>query len=256
MGWCAQLPLRRIFLVSSINSKASTLQSIDAILRSDPLTSQADLRVRLFLTVMLALGPALSAAYKSLGDGEIRYLQNDTIAQFGVAGPLTTRNTSFRLSQLVNATLPWFNNPGFPNRVYGFNMHVATENVSAILDSPTADYIRSLQGSLQPMQSKVVTATVPAIVCELNAQLNQSVEYFESLYSAPSPNTSSPSGKETWSVANTNHLAMLMPVESDNTNLVIASWDDSLHEKFGSHLLQYSLSRQNYTDPGALPKLR
>ena len=38
-----------------------------------------------------------------------------------------------------------------------------------------------------------------------------------------------------------------MPVESDNTNLVVGNWDMTQNETFGSHLRQYTLSRQNYT---------
>lgn len=196
---------------------------------------------------MLALGPALSAAYKSLGGGESRYQQKDMMGQFGLTSPLGTRKIGYGLSQFINATLPWFSDPGFPDRVYGVNMHVATENMSAILDSPTASYINSLQESLKPMESKVVTANVPAIVCESNLHLDQSVEYFQSLWRAPSPNTSSPSSAETWSQINTYHIGVLMPMESDNTNFIIANWNDRLDETFGSHLLQYSLSRQNYT---------
>ena len=247
MGWCAQLSLRRIFLVTSTSSQASTIQSIDAILRSDPLTRQADWRVCSFLVVMLTLGPALSAAYKSLGGGQSHYLQTDMIGQFGVNSPIGKYNIGYGLSQLVNATLPWFQDPGFPNRVYGYSMHVATENMSAMLDSPTVDYLHSLQSSLKPTQSKIVTATVPAIVCELNAQLDHSVEYFQSLWNQPMNGTTTPKHASTWTQLPRYQIGMLMPVESDNTNIIIADWDEHLNETFGSHLMQYTLSRQNYT---------
>ena len=247
MGWCAQLPLRRVFLISSTNSQASTLQSIDAILRSDPLTSRADWRIRIVLFIMLGLGPALSAAYKSLGGGESRYQHNGLVGQFGLTDPPRTHNIGFGLSQFINATLPWFQDPGFPNRVYGFNMHVDTENRSAMLDAPLPDYILSLQASLAPRASKIVTATVPAIVCELNPQLDRSYEEVQSLWQESAPNTTYPSHADTWVEVNTLHIAMLMPVEQDNTNIIIANWNDSAGEVFGSHLRQYSLSRQNYT---------
>ena len=247
MGWCTQLQLRRVLLMSCTNSQASTLQSMDAILRSDPLTSQAHWRVRLFLFIMLALGPALSIAYKSLGDGESRYLQNDMMGDFGLTDPLGTRSyIGNGISQFINATLPWFKDPGLSNRVYGFNMHVATENMSAMLDGPAVDYIHSLQESLMPLQSKIVTATVPAIVCKYNPQPDHSVEYFQSLWSQQPPNKTSTSS-ETWTVLDRYNLGMLMPEMSDNRNHIIANWDTGLNESFGSHLWQYSLSRQNYT---------
>ena len=154
---------------------------MDAILRSDPLTSQAHLRVRLFLFIMVALGPALSAAYKSLGGGESRSLQNNIMGHFGLTDPLATHGyIGNGVSQFVNATLPWFKDPGLSNRVYGFNMHVHTENMSAMLDAPAADYIDSLRESLMPLQSKIVTATVPVIICKYNPQLDHSVEYYQS----------------------------------------------------------------------------
>ena len=167
--------------------------------------------------------------------------------QFGLIDPPGTHDIGYGLSQFVNATLPWFKDPGYPNRVYGFNMHVATENTSAMLDGPVSDYVNSLQASLQPTQSKIITATVPAIVAELNPHLSHSVQYFQNLSQEAAANTSSPSYVETWTEVNTLHIAMLMPIESDNTNLVIANWNDTSHETFGSHLRQYSLSRQNYT---------
>lgn len=82
MAWCAQLPVRRLFLVSSINSRASTLQSLDAILRSDPTVRLADWRIRLLLALMLGLGPALSVAYKALGVGRATL--------FGMMRPLSS----------------------------------------------------------------------------------------------------------------------------------------------------------------------
>ena len=118
---------------------------MDAILRLDPLTSQAHLRVRLFLFIILALNLALSATYKSLGGSKSRYLQNNIMGHFGLTDPLGTHNyIGNGVSQFVNATLLWFKDPGLSNRVYGFNMHVAMENMSAILDGPIADYIHSL----------------------------------------------------------------------------------------------------------------
>ena len=195
---------------------------------------------------MLALGPALSASYKSLGRGESRHLQTDMTGQFGLTDPLGTLDIGYGLSQFVGVTMRWFIDPGFPNRVYGFNMHVATENMSAMLDTPTADYIDSLQESLMPWQSKVITASVLAVVCELNAELDHSIEYFESLWNAPYVDPSSPASQDIWTQEDIYHVGMLMPVESDNTNLVIAKWNDNLNESFGSHLWQYSLSRQKY----------
>ena len=191
MGWCAQVPLRRAFLITSTNTRASTLQSIDAILRSDPMTSRANWRVRIVLSLMMGLGPVLSAGYKALGGGNSQFEERNLNGYFGLTDPPGTHDIGFGLSQFVNATLPWFKEPGI-NRVYGFNMHVANESVSAMLDGPMPDYISSMQASLHPRQSKIVTATVPAIVCELRSQLDRSVEEFQSMHdSSPYPNSTS-----------------------------------------------------------------
>ena len=253
MGWCAQLPLRRLFLISSTNSQASTLQSIDAILRSDPLTSQADWRVRLALVLMLALGPGLSIAYKSLAGGQSSYTEKDLTGQFGLTHPLGKHSIGPGQSQFVNATLPWFKDPGF-NRVYGFNTHVSTENVSAMLDGPMPDYIDSLQASLGPRQHKVIRATVQAIVCEMKPKLDHDVDYYEHLFENPSMDISGPASGSTWLWQNNIWIGILLPAKTDNTNIVIGAWNDSKKETFKSHVLEYSLSRQLYNGSWSVSK--
>lgn len=246
MGWCAQFPLRRLFLTSSTNSRASTLQSMDAILRSDPTTARADWRVRILLTIMLGIGPALSASYKSLGGGQSQYVENDAVGQFGMIGPPGTQNIGFGISQFINATLPWFKDPGFPDRVYGFNMHVASENVTAMLDGPMPDYVESIQASLRPEQFKIITAEVSALVCEQRSQLSQSPEWFLSLYNNGSSDGYT-AAQGQWVYNTSLHIAMMFPDVRDNTNIVVSGWSSLLNETFGHDLRQYSLSRQSYT---------
>ena len=245
MGWSAQMPLRRIFLISSTNSQASTLQSFDAILRSDPLTSRADWRVRAVLIIMLAIGPALSVAYKALGGGETRFTHHSAYAHFGLTGPPGTQNIGYGISQFVNATLPWFKDSGF-DRVYGFNLHVATENMSAMLDGPMPDYVASLQEFMAPSPSKIVTATVPAIVCEIAPNLDHDVAYYQNLTRVFPYDTTGPSYADTWVTTNKMHVSMLLPVEHDNTNIITGDYSTLLNETFGDHLECYTLSRQNY----------
>ena len=160
MAWCLMFPFKRLLLVSTTESEYSTLQSLDAILRSDPTAKLASFDVRLTIVFVLGLGPALSVWYKSLGDGRSYYVQPPTIAQFGMIGPPGTQNLGFGLSQFVNATLPWFKDPGFPNRVYGFNMHVISENATAMLDGPMPTYVESIQILLRPEQSVKMTGSV------------------------------------------------------------------------------------------------
>ena len=181
---------------------------------------------------MLALGPALSPVYTSLGGFEGHHLQNDMIGQFGLIDPLGTRtHIGNGISQFVNATLPWWEDPGLYDRVYGFNMHVATPTVSAMLDGPRKEFVRGVQGSLTPTRSKIISATVPAIVCELNSQLDQTMEYYQDLwnqtYIRQSLTVSDPLSAATWTVLDLYQLGMLMPNQSNNTNIVVANWDKS-----------------------------
>ena len=169
------------------------------------------------------------------------------MGQFGLTGPPGTQNIGYGQSQFVNATQQWFKDPGFPDRVYGFNMHVATENVTAMLDGPMPNYVHELQSSLTPSQSKIITAHVAAFVCEERSQLTHDVEYFVGLWGKEAPNTSYPSSVEQWVYRNTLHIGLLMPVEADNSNFVVSTWDQTLNEDFGAHLRQYTVSRQAYT---------
>jgi len=248
MAWCAQLPVRRLFLVSSINSRASTLQSLDAILRSDPTVRLADWRIRLLLALMLGLGPALSVAYKALGGGQSHSVRHDATAQLGLTGPPGTQNLGFGLSQFVNATLPWYKDPGSPDRVYGFNMHVATENVTAMLDGPMPSYISGIQASLRTEQSKMVTANVTALVCQQNDRLSKSTDYYVKLYNGQgAQNGTRIVLGVAWVNDNKLHVAMLFPNQTDNRDIVVGNYNQSANESFGDHLRQYTLSRQKYT---------
>ena len=247
MAWCALYTLRRLFLICTAESKAATLQSLDAILRSDPTTMLADWRISVALTFVLALGPALSIAYKSLGGGRSHYIQHHENVQLGMTGPPGTQNLGFGLSQFVNATLPWFKDPGFPDRVYGFNMHVATENMTAMLDGPSPSYVEAVQSSMTPGQSTIVTGDVVAIVCEQNAQLSDSVEYFVDIYNDPSSGENGATTADAWINDDSLFVSMLLPDSHNIRNIVIGGYNTSANETFGSHLRQYTISRQKYT---------
>ena len=247
MAWCAQFPLQRLFLISSTNSRASTLQSLDAILRFDPTVSLADWRIRVLLALTLGLGPALSVAYKALGGGQSHSVHRAATVQLGMTGPPGTQNLGFGLSLFTNATLPWFKDPGFPDRVYGFNMHVANENVTAMLDGPMPSYVNDIQFSLRPEQSKTITADVTALVCEQNDQLTPSADHYIDLYTESKTQRNSIALADAWIHNSKIHVAIMFPYFSDNRNIIISAYNTSANESFGAHLRQYTLSRQKYT---------
>lgn len=208
----------------------------------------ADWRIRLLLALMLGLGPALSVAYKALGGGQSHSVRYDATAQLGLTGPPGTQNLGFGLSQFVNATLPWYKDPGFPDRVYGFNMHVANENVTAMLDGPMPSYASSIQASLRSEQSKTGSANVTTLVCEQNARLSRSTDYYVNLYNGQGWQTGSRIVLGVaWVNDNKLHVAMLFPNQTDNRDIVVGNYNQSANESFGDHLRQYTLSRQKYT---------
>ncbi|KAG8533563.1 uncharacterized protein KY384_001303 [Bacidia gigantensis] len=216
---------------------------MDAILRSDPTADRADWRIRIILAVMLGLSPALSAAYKSLGGGESRYTRQDVAAQIGMTGPPGTQNLGYGLSQFINATLPWYKDPGFPDRVYGFNLHVVNENTSAMLDGPMPAYVEDIQAALRIEQSKRITADVAAIVCERTDHFVGDDDYYDELFN---PDNTLSTG-DMWVRESDWHVAMVFPNSSDNTNIIVGNYNSTINEKFSSHLKQYTLSKRNYT---------
>lgn len=84
---------------------------------------------------MLVVAPILSIVYKTLGGGSSTSTGPDISIQIGLTGPPDTRNIGYGLSQFVNATLPWFEQPDI-GRPYGFNTYVLNENTTAMLDGP------------------------------------------------------------------------------------------------------------------------
>jgi hypothetical protein len=168
MGWCAQYTLRRAFLILATNTRASTIQTFDAVLRSDPFAHHTDWVFRALLIIMLAVAPGLSVAYKSLGGGAAKHESAIVQVPVGLTGPPGTQNIGFGLSQFVNATLPWFEGNGGDRQVYGFNTYAPDRNTAEILDSPMPDYLSQVRESLGRYQTKYLTGSVTALVCALS----------------------------------------------------------------------------------------
>jgi hypothetical protein len=246
MAWCAQLPLKRLFLTLAARSNASTLQTLDAVLRSDPLAENADWSFKLLLVSMLALGPGLSIAYKDLGGGESRFQGATVVVPVGLTGPPGTQNIGYGLSQFVNATLPWFEDPGF-DRVYGFNTYVADENTTVMLDGPMPSYLKDLQASLRPRQTKYISGDVAALECSLNNDLNSTREDLDQFFNSSIEKTDQLTAMQQW-IWNTDlYVGMLFPEKNNNSNIYFSAWNTLNNETFGTNARHYDIKRQLYT---------
>ncbi|KAL6720508.1 hypothetical protein ACLMJK_002432 [Lecanora helva] len=260
MAGCAKIPLRRLFLIWIAESTSPSLQSLDAVIRNDPTAVLKDWRISGILNSVVILSPALSVAYKSLGGGHSHYVQLSDTVQIGLTGPPGTQNLGFGLSQFINATLPWFKDPGFPNRVYGFNLYIAAADETALLDGPMPNYVEDIQSSMNLEQSTTITADVAAVVCQQNLQLSNSTHQLATIFNDPnatyrgygSPNP--PTVANTWVNEQWNRLSMLLPDSHNMSNILVGSWSLRLGETFGDHLWQYTVSRQNYTGTWRITK--
>lgn len=244
MSWCSQLFLRRLFLVAAIHFQpSSTLQTLDSILRSDPLTSNATWTLRIVLFCMLGLAPALSAVYKTLGGGESSFAGEMRDVHVGLTGPPGTQHIGYGLSQFINATLPWFEQPGL-NRTYGFNVYTLDENTTAVLDGPMPSDVQLIQESLKSGQWTRLTGEVTALVCFLNPNLEYDRAKLSQDFAADQPGRKA---RQFWSFSGNWNKALFFPDVFNSTNLYLSAFNVSAGESFGGHARHYELMRQTYT---------
>ncbi|KAF2134083.1 hypothetical protein P153DRAFT_363085 [Dothidotthia symphoricarpi CBS 119687] len=245
MGWCTQHPLRRMFLILATNSQASTLQTFDAVLRSDPFADKADWSFRFVLVIMLALNPMLSIAYKRLGDGTARYGSATVQVSTGLTGPPGTQNIGYGLSQFVNATLPWFQGSGGEEQAYGFNTYVPDERTAVILDGPMPTYLLEAQASLGSRQTKYVTGTVTALVCSLSNNTSLDADTLNDMMANEDFNEFYASSTWVWD-GDKYRIGLVLPSIYNNTDIYYAAYNVTNNETFGSRAQHYELWRQRY----------
>jgi hypothetical protein len=244
MGWCTQPFLRRLFLVGTIQLRSSsTLQSIDATLRSDPLTSNADWSIRILLACMLAMGPGLSAAYKSCGNGQSSFDGGYKLIQIGLIGPPGMQHIGFGLSLFVNASLPWFEQPGL-GRSYGLNTYVLNENTTAMLDSPMPADVQNIQSSLAVNQWMRLTGVVSTLVCSLDPNLDYNRTNLTNDFGGMDH---AGMAGQMWAWNGFWNKGMFLPNKTDNTNIYFSSFNETNNQTFGDNARHYRLIRQNYT---------
>lgn len=249
MTFCTQFFVRRLFLVLSLKVRpSSTLQSIDAVIRSDPFASKAHWSTRTLLLAMLLIPAGLSAAYKLLGGGDSSYVGSRT-TQIGLTGPPGTQNIGYGLSLFVNATLPWFEQPGFA-RPYGFNTYVVNENVTAMLDGPMPKEVQAIQASLGDNKYMTLTGNVSALVCFLNPDLGFNRSNLDGAFISTggiAPDGVYGESGQKW-VWDTNwNLGMLLLNKTNSTSIYFSNWSTPQQLNFAINATHYEMIRQNYT---------
>lgn len=245
MAYCTSTQIQLFLLFFEANSKKSSLQNFDGILRLSPATRQLSWVYRTALSLLFALPLALSVGYKSFVGGSSSSRAFGITGAFGATGPPGTQNIGFGLSLFVNASLQWFEDPGF-NRTYGFNMHVASENATAMLDGPMPALVRELQSEMHSDESISISADVSAVVCELSDVLSESREWLNTTFAADITNNANEVAYEQF-VYNTSFWLGLMNPEASNYGMVWMSWWSELqNQSFGSQVRQYNLARRKY----------
>ncbi|MCJ1405538.1 hypothetical protein MMC11_008766 [Xylographa trunciseda] len=166
MGICSRRELELLALAYEIYGGRSTLQDLDALLRNDFMASNVSKRSRatIFFYPLLAL--ILSASYKSFSNGSSTETLESISGQFGLTASPGNQRIGSGISLLVEVYLPFWTDPDV-NRTYGFNMFVASNTTTAILDAPLPNYLNDLIPGLAVGDSLLISATVNATVSEM-----------------------------------------------------------------------------------------
>ncbi|KAI1619416.1 hypothetical protein EDD37DRAFT_614017 [Exophiala viscosa] len=248
MWYCAQRQIQLALLSIEARHRCPTkgtsmLQNLDAILTLNPLGSHVNICYRVVIGVLLLLPLGLSAGYKIFSGGYSNSPATVSQAYFGITGPPGTQNIGYGVSLFVNTTLPWFDDPGF-DRVYGFNMYVASENTTAMLDGPMPSFVSAQQKGLRPGQSLSLTAEVTATVCNLSSSLDQSRAWLNDTFQNVTGN--SDINTAFWQFFNTadQFVGLMTPYSWDFSTVWMSWWSVKQQQNFGSQVRQYNLTRQ------------
>jgi hypothetical protein len=242
MGLCTSKQLQLLFVALEANSGKTTLQNLNAILSSNIISQKTRLRYRLGLLLQFITPLALSVGYKSFQGGSITSVPFTTSGKFGMTGPPGTQDTGLGLSLFANATLPWFDDPGF-DRVYGFNMFVASEKTTLMLDGPLPAYVSVLQTQLSTGESMSITAEVTALLCDLQNGLSQSRESLNTTFINDLATQYAPAA-EKWIGNRTYYVGVLTLTPNNLSTIWVSWWDESDNQTFPSQVREYNLNRQ------------
>ena len=249
MAYCAEKHV--LYLLVSIETsshgksgKPTTLQDLDAILCCDPLSDFTSLRYRQVLLGIIALPLGLSAAYKTFQGGQSSWEITRGAMDFGLTGAPGTQHIGFGVSLFVNATLPWFSDPGF-DRHYGFNMYVRDNQTTAMLDAPLPSALRQIQFDLSDGESCQIEATVRAVVCTVDPELSEEQKMERnSAYSIRNNGGGDHRANQQFVYTSDQQLGIMIDNTDDSTRFWMSWWSVPLGQTFGSEVRQYSLTRK------------
>ena len=261
MALCAQRQVQKFLLLWEIRHGHSTLQNLDAILRSEYFASQFSWqpRIGMWFTLLLPLG--LAVAYKTFTSGATERSEASPNMLFGLTAAPGYQRIGNGLSLMINAYLPFWLHPAI-GRTYGFNLYVMDNMTSAIIDAPLPDELIRLQASLGDSESRSLTVNVSATVAEnipLTESERDSDSYWKSVRAkyvddsrmtdtgAFSANGSGRLGEGIW--------AGQRPRASNFTEIYISRWDTSKQETFESQAERFISTRRNCTATWHVTKL-
>jgi hypothetical protein len=245
MAYCTSTQVQLFLLYLEAASKNSALQNFDGILRLSPTARQLSAVYRIALTLLFMLPLGLSISYKSFVGGSTTLPGSSITGPFGATGPPGTQNVGYGLSLFVNATLPWFEDPKL-NGNYGFNMHVASENVTAMLDGPLPELVADIQSSMHLEDSIRITAEVNAVVCKHSDVLNETRTWLNDVFDQDiKRNVYDVAFREYVNNASF-YIGLMNPKAYDFSTIWMSKWSLLNNETFGSQVQQYNLTRQKY----------
>ena len=166
MGLCSRRELELLAIAYEIYAGRSTLQDLDALLRNDFMARNVSNRARAAIVFYPLLALALSASYKSFSNGTSTETLKSISGFFGLTASPGNQRIGSGISLLVEVYLPFWTDPDV-NRTYGFNMFVASNTTTAILDAPLPIYLDDLTPGLAIGDSLLISAIVNATVSEM-----------------------------------------------------------------------------------------
>ncbi|MCJ1379586.1 hypothetical protein MMC17_002688 [Xylographa soralifera] len=262
MGLCSRRELELLAVAYEIYAGRSTLQDLDALLRNDFIARNVSKRSRATIIFYPLLALALSASYKSFSNGTSTESLKSISGSFGLTASPGNQRIGSGISLLVEVYLPFWTDPDV-NKTYGFNMFIASNTTTAILDAPLPSYLSNLTPGLAVGDSLLVSATVNATVSEMielpqadrddpnfwNATWMAYGQDIETDSGPPDPSSDLPLFSD---VLLENAYSGMLAGSGDwgiysnpnNTMVFLSMWNTTLNETFQSTAQTFILSRR------------
>ena len=175
MNQCLLSLAPKIFVLLEARFGHSYLQNYDAILRNSFMRDDTGSVWRGTLSIVTIVPVALSLAYKEFSYGTSHHtIYNDTSHFYGMLPTAGLQDRFVGLTFFANSTTSFtaaiFDDPPLPSfpSPYGYNTLLLSNISSAKLDTPSPEYVRTIQESLITDESYNLTADVYATVTSYN----------------------------------------------------------------------------------------